>query len=671
MNRKKKPSLTHIGVLAVAVGMLSEAPTVWAAEVTCGTNIPAYTKDAYNILATQNNYVDQTEDGSNTVGTLFENAVLASRNLPKYAGDSPPGANGSIPDAVQDTQVDEYLCYSYGCSYVDTEYYLDSIFLDSKLTPSTINSETQLTNYINGLKQSEAGRAPEDPNGYFWRPTPRLVLLTAFVGVSSTLINTATTNRVAIEQTFGCDIRSTYPGYQIQTGPETNLNPQVYLPPYCQTCATPIPAPVGYYEKFNINSLNVSDVTPDNQTVGAKVTFTGTHFRGDANGGSVTVVFNTATATTPTVNSDTSMDVVVPAGATSGRLTVQVAKVKKIVSGNYAVTQPAPSLTSISVTGASVGSTVTLTGKSLRTTSSVTINGVRATFSVISDSQISFVVPPGAITGQIKVTTDGGTTSSGTFVVPALAVSPADFNGDGKADIVWRNYDTGANTLWFMDGTTYTSSFSLNPVSDLNWKIVSANDFNGGGKADILWRNYKTGANLVWIMDRTRYVSSVSLPSVSDLNWKIVGAGDFNGDGKIDILWRNYSTGANTVWLMNGTSLVSNSAITSVSDRNWQIAGVGDFNRDGKDDILWRNYSTGANTVWLMNGLTYVSNPSIKAVSDLKWQIAGTGDLNQDGKEDIVWRNYSTGANSIWLMNGTTFSTSVGFQSITNLYWHP
>jgi hypothetical protein len=29
---------------------------------------------------------------------------------------------------------------------------------------------------------------------------------------------------------------------------------------------------------------------------------------------------------------------------------------------------------------------------------------------------------------------------------------PGDFNGDGKADLVWRNTATGQHAIWLMDG---------------------------------------------------------------------------------------------------------------------------------------------------------------------------------------------------------------------------
>jgi hypothetical protein len=41
----------------------------------------------------------------------------------------------------------------------------------------------------------------------------------------------------------------------------------------------------------------------------------------------------------------------------------------------------------------------------------------------------------------------------------------ADFDGDGKADILWRNSTSGTNVLWRMDGGT---RLSTTPLADAN-----------------------------------------------------------------------------------------------------------------------------------------------------------------------------------------------------------
>jgi len=243
----------------------------------------------------------------------------------------------------------------------------------------------------------------------------------------------------------------------------------------------------------------------------------------------------------------------------------------------------------------------------------------------------------------------------------------ADFNGDGKHDILWRNSATGEITVWLMDGTRSLSAVSIGVVADPNWRIVGTGDFNGDGNSDILWRHSVTGEISVWLMNGTTRVDGVSL-GTADLAWKIVGVADFKGGGKPDILWHNSVTGENCVWLMNGITYSNSYSLESASNLNWMIVGAADFNGDGKPDILWRNSSTGEISVWFMNGTTRIDRASL-GVADLAWKIVALADFNNDGKPDILWRNSATGWNTVWFMNGIILSSSVSLDSVTDQNW--
>ncbi|BAY47593.1 hypothetical protein SAMD00079811_52110 [Scytonema sp. HK-05] len=247
----------------------------------------------------------------------------------------------------------------------------------------------------------------------------------------------------------------------------------------------------------------------------------------------------------------------------------------------------------------------------------------------------------------------------------------ADFNKDGNVDILWRNYSTGENAIWQMNGTTYNpdQGVFLTQVPDKNWEIEGVADFNKDGNVDILWRNYSTGENAIWQMNGTTYNPNdanqgVFLPKVDDVNWQVEGLADFNKDGNVDILWRNSRTGENAIWKMNGTTYTPDQGVflTQVPDKDWQIQGTADFDKDSNVDILWRNSRTGENAIWKMNGTTYTPDQGVflTQVPDQNWEIAGLEDFNKDGNVDILWRNYSTGENAIWQMNGTTYTPDQG-----------
>src|SRR4051794_19465138 len=85
----------------------------------------------------------------------------------------------------------------------------------------------------------------------------------------------------------------------------------------------------------------------------------------------------------------------------------------------------APSITSISPTSGSLGTTVTLTGSGFTGATAVSFNGVAAAFSIVSDTSVHAVVPTLAKTGAIKITgPSGSATSTQSFtVLPGIALS--------------------------------------------------------------------------------------------------------------------------------------------------------------------------------------------------------------------------------------------------------
>lgn len=256
--------------------------------------------------------------------------------------------------------------------------------------------------------------------------------------------------------------------------------------------------------------------------------------------------------------------------------------------------------------------------------------------------------------GALLVTTESGRVVRG----EVHARVRSDFNNDGRSDVFWRNFSTGANTIWLAANAAWKQPVA--GVGNLAWRIDAVGDFDGNGKADLLWRNHANGQNVIWIDgDATR---RTTLPAIL-LAWEVVASGDFDGDGNDDIMWRHSGNGANAVWRSaNAATQLPQMGVTNLA---WKVAGAGDFDGDGRADVLWRNDQTGANTIWKGgNGGTPIATTG---VTNLAWKVVGIGDFDGDGTADIFWRNIANGMNTIW--KGGRSSTPQPTTAITNLAW--
>ncbi len=247
----------------------------------------------------------------------------------------------------------------------------------------------------------------------------------------------------------------------------------------------------------------------------------------------------------------------------------------------------------------------------------------------------------------------------------------ADFNHDGRTDIVFRNGVTLANELWRMNGLVRIDAVPTVPATVPNgWRIVGTADFDLDGNTDLLWQN-PTSLNVVlWLMDGPTRLSGIFLtPPSAGAGWIMTATGDFNNDGWPDILFRNATSGKVVVWLMRRDVRQTGLFTTpdGVADLNWQIVGTGHFDDDGQVDILWRNTASGNLVVWFMNGLTRLTgvflNPA--SVGDPNWRAQAVGDFNADGQADVLWRHAVSGRTVVWTMNGIdrvagTFTTPDG-----------
>jgi hypothetical protein len=98
--------------------------------------------------------------------------------------------------------------------------------------------------------------------------------------------------------------------------------------------------------------------------------------------------------------------------------------------------------------------------------------------------------------------TVGGVTGTATFVTQLVSPVTGDFDGNGVPDLVWQNDSTRQVTVWYMGGRQGNTFLGSNWLAGdtPGWTVVGAADFNGDGKPDLVWQNDSTRQVTVWHM---------------------------------------------------------------------------------------------------------------------------------------------------------------------------
>lgn len=225
------------------------------------------------------------------------------------------------------------------------------------------------------------------------------------------------------------------------------------------------------------------------------------------------------------------------------------------------------------------------------------------------------------------------------------SIATADFNGDGKMDLVVANYGfvqgTPVNGLTILLGNG-DGTFTAGPASPLiNESVfaVAVGDFNNDGKADLAVINATD--NTVTILVGTgdgafsdgRHISISS----ADIAGQSIAVGDFNNDGNIDLAITN-GTNTPTILLGNGSGAFSLPSSGQNTAQGCQFIVVGDFNGDGNLDLALANPN---NTVTILLGSgdgTFVEDLQLNVTGSFRYMHGSVaiGDFNGDGKADLA-----------------------------------
>jgi|GEM_PF-1521414 len=244
-----------------------------------------------------------------------------------------------------------------------------------------------------------------------------------------------------------------------------------------------------------------------------------------------------------------------------------------------------------------------------------------------------------------------------------VTVAAADFNGDGKLDLVGFSPLSAATTVSLLFGV---GDGTFQPHLDVGVGAgpvgVAAGDLNGDGKADLAVIT-KASSNVSVLLGNGDGTFAAAVTYGAGSVPAGIALGDFNKDGIPDICV--VSAFGISVLLGNGDGTFQSAISTpvpfsGVPDSQLVVA---DLNGDGIPDVIAIDPTAFAAVVLLGNGDGTFRVGSRLQTGSLPAAIA-VGDLNGDGKPDLVVANQSlSGTYSILLGNGDgTFQAPVTYQ---------
>jgi hypothetical protein len=211
-------------------------------------------------------------------------------------------------------------------------------------------------------------------------------------------------------------------------------------------------------------SPEITSFSPTSGTAGTVVTITGLNLFGVTS-----VTFNgVAAAIVPNSNTTTQVQVTAPA-ATNGTITVTTTP--GLMGTSSGIFSYPPTIDPISGT-ATEGQALTITGTNLLGATSVQFNGTTAVPTNVTNTSLTVVVPFGARSGNVTVTTGGGTTAPRSATVQGATTATAvDFPHPSGAMVTFTitvslnpsvsGFPTPTGTVDLMEGATLLTSGTL------------------------------------------------------------------------------------------------------------------------------------------------------------------------------------------------------------------
>ena len=168
-------------------------------------------------------------------------------------------------------------------------------------------------------------------------------------------------------------------------------------------------------------------------------------------------------------------------------------------------------------------------------------------------------------------------------------LATADFNRDGIPDLLLYSASTRKTAVQYLNskGGAFSTPVA-GPVVPGGWKIVAVADFDRDGKPDLLLLKPSTLETSIYYLNNVTVTSDSPGPTLQG-GYNLVCVSDLDGNGSVDIALFNPRTRATAFWYLKGGDFVK-AAIGPIVPAGYVLVFSADLNADGKADLaLWNS----------------------------------------------------------------------------------
>lgn len=230
-----------------------------------------------------------------------------------------------------------------------------------------------------------------------------------------------------------------------------------------------------------------------------------------------------------------------------------------------------------------------------------------------------------------------------------MSVAVADFNSDGKLDVVVANY-LDNNLSLFLGNGDGTFQVPANFATGQTPFSIAVGDFNGDGKPDVVVANGSGSISVLLNNGDGTFQPASNYPA--GFSPRSVALGDFKGDGFLDVGLAEVGSDASVSVLLGAGNGTFGPFVKYNGGTNTVSLAVADFDGDGNLDLaVTNNMQPGRVSLLRGNGDGTFSDP-VAYITDNYPVALYVGDFNGDGAPDLAVASFGKDTVNILLNSG-------------------